>query len=119
VAFLPFLEAGWVDEDEQGTQPRVAGQDDQDDGTQVYINMGKQGLSYSDGALPTSPDRSDSYDDDDDDDDEAKAKKAEEDEFAQRRLSVHNPFDEDWNDAGEEEDEEEEPPKPGVGTQRA
>ena len=28
--------------------------------------------------------------------------------FAARRLSVHNPYDEDWNDMGEEGEEEDE-----------
>ena len=30
---------------------------------------------------------------------------SEEEDFAARRLSVHNPFDEDWNDVVEEEGE--------------
>jgi len=122
VAFLPFLEAGWIEEDADGTQNRIEGHDDaNDDSGQVYINMGKQGLSYGTNATPSSPGQSDTVEGDDEGEDGDEQKTAEEEEFAQRRLSVHNPFDEDWNDVGEEEEDEDDEPqtKPKVSTQRA
>ena len=48
------------------------------------------------------------------DDEEAERNK----EFAARRLSVHNPYDEDWNEVGEDGDDANGPAKPGT-TQRA
>ena len=93
VAFLPFLEAGWADEDDGTEKPQgnreVATED------QVYINMGKAGISY--GANASDSQNSSLRTDPTINEDEEENHEASE-EFAARRLSIHNPYDDDWNE---------------------
>ena len=94
VAFLPFLEDNWPEEEEEG-----ALDDEAADSAHVFLNMGKQGISFKnedadeaavDSALASI-------------DESASGTGTEDEHFAARRLSVHNPYDEDWNDVGEED----------------
>jgi len=119
VAFLPFLEDEWPDEDD--AEEDQHGHSGDADSSHVFVNMGQQGISFkvseesdpSVAALAVI--------------DEAASSSAAQDEedsaFAARRLSVHNPYDEDWNDVeeeGEEEDGQASTTKPSAGkTQRA
>jgi len=106
VAYLPFLEAGWIDEEEE-TQTRIAGHEDHDETAQVYINMGKQGLSWGgEGGLAGGSEGSSRYESSRTDDDEGEGEEKNNDEFVARRLSVHNPFDEDWNEGASADDDD-------------
>jgi len=120
VAYLPFLEAGWVDEEEE-TQTRIAGHEDHDETAQVYINMGKQGLSWGgEGGPAGASEGSGRYESGRADDDEGEEKI--DDEFVARRLSVHNPFDEDWNEgasADDDDDDDDDTSAPQIPTSHA
>ena len=98
VAFLPFLEAGWADED-TGDSPVELAAEPADDTAQVYINMGKQGISYGEHSENPSSARSEESASIEEEEGEERAEI--DAEFVARRLSVHNPFDEDWNDVSE------------------
>ena len=116
VALLPFLESGWADEESEDEQPAAAGEgagegaEDEEpiEVSTVFLNMGKKGLSaksglvQSVGAATASAPAADGAAADGE-----AAKAGEEKEFAARRLSVHNPFDENWNDgAGDDDDDD-------------
>lgn len=117
VAFLPFLEDEWPDEDEDD---HVAQGDESSD--HVFVNMGQQGITPN-AALDAEDEsaRALAQIDEAAADDDGEATRAE--EFAARRLSVHNPYDEDWNSPEDEEGEGEASttqPSAAVGsTQRA
>lgn len=87
VAYFPFLEDSWPEEpvDESET----AADDEATSAGHVFINMGSSGIEVKD-ALP-----------EEDEEGEGGGENVGEDSFAARRLSVHNPYDEDWNDAEE------------------
>jgi protein phosphatase 2C family protein 2/3 len=110
VTFLPFLEAGWADEEEDEPAPGQKDNDEADAG-QVFINMGKAGISYGDnvdGSGRTEPSQSVDAEEEGGGD-ESGMTKEEAEAFAARRLSVHNPYDEDWNDGGEEDGDDDDP----------
>ena len=96
---LPFLEA-YGEDDEGGaagaavaTAAEEEGEEEEGETTaKVFLNMGHEGISFKDEeGAPASDDA---------------GKRQEAEEFAARRLSVHNPYDEDWNDLQDEEGEE-------------
>ena len=113
VAFLPFLEQWGEDEEEDAA---AAEDDDEASTAKVFLNMGGQGLSWKGEAGGGG------------DGDAADAARAAEEaadggggeqteeqkEFAARRLSVHNPYDEDWNDLAPDS-----APEAAAATQRA
>ena len=110
VAFLPFLEAGWADEDAEealaaAASSSPAAADEADGGTStshVFLNVGKEGLSYSDGGVPSVAEEASEQEGGAD---EGGGEEAGE-EFVARRLSVHNPYDDDWNEVGEGADDD-------------
>jgi len=107
VAFLPFLEAGWADE-EEGHEP-IKAEEGETEAASVFINMGKEGIVGLDDVGGSA--RSDETATEED---EGEAGESNTEEFAARRLSVHNPYDDDWNDKdGDEDDDDEEAPPPG------
>ena len=90
VAFLPFLEGEWPEEAPEGESER----DDEANANHVFINMGASGIENVPDSLP----------EEGEDGDAAAATEEGESEgaaFAARRLSVHNPYDEDWNEVGD------------------
>jgi len=93
IAYLPFLESGW-EGDEDTELPG-----DEEATAAVFLNEGQQGISWSNRmsvAEPTS-----------ETDEEAQSSQAStSDEFAARRLSVHNPYDEDWNEVSADGEED-------------
>ena len=96
VAFLPFLEA-WGEEEEPATPHEAheaeAEEEEAESTAKVFPNMGGQGLSF--GELRQGGESAEAA--------EAPGSN-EREEFAARRLSVHNPYDEDWNDADDRDD---------------
>uniref|UniRef100_A0A7S3BCV2 PPM-type phosphatase domain-containing protein n=1 Tax=Haptolina ericina TaxID=156174 RepID=A0A7S3BCV2_9EUKA len=107
VVYLPFLEAEWPDED--ALESTRESETHADEGN-IYINMGmaglsKQSVSGNDLAAPLI--KKGSMPSDTTGSPEAKSRTPSDDteDFAARRLSVHNPFDEDWNDDEGEEEE--------------
>jgi len=107
VAHVPFLENWGEDEQDAAAQHEEEEDEEEETTSKVYLNMGTQGISFKGvdderGSGGSSEERT--TDDDDDSAPEAKQKAK---EFAARRLSVHNPYDEDWNEAVPEEGEDE------------
>jgi len=103
IAFLPFLEDDWEHQESERSEEEAAppagapAAEKEEDESHVYVNQGAAGISrLSDGEL--SP--------------ELRAKKpsaepigekdAEGNDFTARRLSVHQVFDDDWNEDGED-----------------
>jgi len=117
VAFLPFLEAGWADE--EANEGAGGAHEDEAEAASVFINMGKEGIVGVDGEGGSA--RSDETTEEE----AAEAGEPVDAEFVARRLSVHNPYDDDWNEPGDGDDDEEEndnkPPEPPLpaGQQRA
>ena len=70
-------------------ESETAADDEATSAGHVFINMGSSGIEVKD-ALP-----------EEDEEGEGGGENVGEDSFAARRLSVHNPYDEDWNDAEE------------------
>jgi protein phosphatase 2C family protein 2/3 len=107
VAFVPFLEDEWPEEEEE----------EEADHERVYLNMGTQGLSWNESARAEQAAGAATSAADDEQQQEAEEGEEEGEEgeakqdFAARRLSVHNPYDEDWNEMGEEGGEEDAKPK--------
>ena len=88
VAHVPFLEAWGEDE---GDESVSGGAEEEEEATsKVFLNFGGQGLAASS-----------KRDEEDDEGGEGGASTSEREEFAARRLSVHNPYDEDWNEEGD------------------
>ena len=97
VAFLPFLEQ-WGEEEEEDAA--AAEDDDEASTAKVFLNMGGQGLSWKGEAGGGGDgDAADTARAAEEAADGGGGEQTEEQkEFAARRLSVHNPYDEDWND---------------------
>lgn len=104
IAFLPFLEE-WEDEEPQRRSraeqsQETAAEREKEAHEAIYINMGIAGLStvtvdeFAGGSKKaTAPKTAAAEGEEEEEDDD------EEPGFVERRLSVHNPYDEDWNDA--------------------
>jgi len=96
---LPFLESGWVEEDPAGEV-----EDEEADNHNVYLNMGQEGITYKGTGVDVSESSEGTSERRQGDDADGVPSAGDSDEnFAARRLSVHNPFDEDWNEVGEDE----------------
>jgi len=106
VVFLPFLEEAWDDEEDYEPSERTT--EVPVDEQAIYLNMGLQGLTkqsrHKDSAADSLLKKGATASDDAAASKSGRTNSSEEEDFAARRLSVHNPFDEDWN-----EDEDEEP----------
>ena len=119
VAFLPFLESGWAEEEDVEDEEDEA-EDADAEKSRVFLNSGQAGLSYKGadgGEAGAAGRRADGQGDEGEEGEEEEGSGAENSEFAARRLSVHNPYDDDWNEVGEgegggggDDDDDNEPP---------
>jgi len=108
VVYFPFLEDDYPSE-----VAEEASKETQQDEQAIFLNMGMPGLSKqgirSKPSAETLLKKGTTQSDEAlvDEAKDAEPADSEEDDFAARRLSVHNPFDEDWNDDVEEGEEAE------------